>query len=1729
MDDDSLDELVARSPGPDGHPQVGLADPAGDFDESSEGSSGDSGDDSNSEHGDGTDGEDEGASEEEDLEDRSGSEDSEDDGETLLEVAGTQGKLEAAGSFNSDDDAESCPICLNTFRDQAVGTPENCAHYFCLDCIVEWSKNANSCPVDRTLFKSICIRAQFGGKILRKIPVENTKASEEEEEDPTFCEVCGRSDREDRLLLCDGCDAGYHMECLDPPLQEVPVDEWFCPECAAPGVVLAADAGPVSEEEVSLLLADVVPTTSRLRPRAGAQLSGLAMGSALSSALCPSSSTKNSTVLGVCLSSPSILALSLPPRPVLGCPGLAPVGVLGNLSGKGEEGRAVAAHAPGRLGSSLLDEAIEAVATGLSTAVYQRPLTPRTPARRKRKTRRRKKVPGRKKTPSGPSAKSKGSATRSKKRQHRVKKRKGKKVKSEATTRSRIARTLGLRRPVHSSCIPSVLKPVEPSLGLLRADIGAASLSLFGDPYELDPFDSSEELSANPLSPLSAKRRALSRSALQSHQPVARPVSMGLSRRHLPAAVPEPDLEEEPVPDLLGSILSGQSLLMLGSSDIIIHRDGSLSAKRAAPVSFQRNSGSRSRGEEGSKDCLRPQALPSGSPAQGPSGNRPQSTGLSCQGRSCIPARTSGAPVRPDSSATPGSVQARNLSNGSAPGFRQSPSPRFNGTNKHTLPLASAASEISSRDSNPPCRRAVPGPPLKPTPKRTDISELPRIPKIRREDAGGRWGAAPAHGQSIEIPSACISRLTGREGAGQPGRGTRAESEASSRVPREPGTHTGSSRPPAPSSHGSMAPLGPSRGKGVGSTFESFRINIPGNMAHSSQLSSPGFCNTFRPVDSKEQRKENPSPLFSIKKTKPLRSEVYDPSDPTGSDSSAPSSSPERSGPGLLPSEITRTISIKSPKAQTVQAVRCVTSYTVESIFGTEPEPPRGPSSTVSQLRGASDTEREEPAESQGLAARVRRPSPPEPWDEEDGASCSTFFGSEERTVTCVTVVQPEAPPSPDMPQAATHRVVELRPPSRSRSTSSSRGRKKAKRKRVAREHRRTRSGTRSESRDRSSRSASPSVGEERPRRQRSKAKSRRSSSDRSSSRERAKRKKAKDRSREHRRGPWGHSRRTSRSRSGSPGSSSYEPYESRKKKKRRSQPRPRGRECSPTSSLERLHRHKHQRERSHERPDRKESVAWPRDRRKRRSRSPSLERRAREHRRPRSREKRPRPRSHSPERKGPVRDASPAPLAQGEPGQEDLPTRSPALGEAHVSVEVATADKAPQQAPPVLEVAAECEPDDLDLDYGDSVEAGHVFDDFSSEAVFIQLDDMSSPPSPESTDSSPERDFPPEPALPPASLAVAAIQREVSLMHDKDPPQPPPLPEDPQEPHLLRPDVAEKAQAPSALDVAPVGKEDGPSMSGRAQEAARPEEVVLQTPLLRSRALVKRVTWNLQESESSAPAEDRAPRALFHRPQKPREGAWDVEDVAPTGVRQAFSELPLPSHVLPEPGFPDTDPSQPSSIPPCALVSQPTVQFILQGSLPLVGCGAAQTLAPVPTALTPASEPASQATAASNSEEKTPAPRLAAEKTKKEEYMKKLHMQERAVEEVKLAIKPFYQKREVTKEEYKDILRKAVQKVGCARACVWGSGSRAARRCCLVNTDFGVTVNAGPRSASQGRWLCCHILQAWGQICHSKSGEINPVKVANLVKAYVDKYRHMRRHKKPEAGEEPPTQGAEG
>ncbi|XP_062294364.1 splicing factor, arginine/serine-rich 19 [Scomber scombrus] len=149
-----------------------------------------------------------------------------------------------------------------------------------------------------------------------------------------------------------------------------------------------------------------------------------------------------------------------------------------------------------------------------------------------------------------------------------------------------------------------------------------------------------------------------------------------------------------------------------------------------------------------------------------------------------------------------------------------------------------------------------------------------------------------------------------------------------------------------------------------------------------------------------------------------------------------------------------------------------------------------------------------------------------------------------------------------------------------------------------------------------------------------------------------------------------------------------------------------------------------------------------------------------------------------------------------------------------------------------------------------------------------------------------------------------------------------------------------------------------------------------------------------------------------------------------------------------------------PPSLPPPSGLSP--AQYILHGSLPLVGCtktppshlhpsiggGCAQTPPPImPMGLSGVT--GSSGDAGWDNDSKDP-----------DKYLKKLHTQERAVEEVKLAIKPYYQRKDINKDDYKDILRKAVHK-----------------------------------------------------ICHSRTGEINPVKVSNLVKLYVQRYKYFRKH----------------
>jgi PHD and RING finger domain-containing protein 1 len=122
------------------------------------------------------------------------------------------GETYDSDSSNDSSDEEKCPICLLSFTsEQEIGKPTLCDHIFCFPCIQEWSRVVQTCPIDRKEFTDIRV---FGNlecdNLLRTVAVKEKVALEEfvSVEELTACEVCANTDREDCMLLCDGCDKG---------------------------------------------------------------------------------------------------------------------------------------------------------------------------------------------------------------------------------------------------------------------------------------------------------------------------------------------------------------------------------------------------------------------------------------------------------------------------------------------------------------------------------------------------------------------------------------------------------------------------------------------------------------------------------------------------------------------------------------------------------------------------------------------------------------------------------------------------------------------------------------------------------------------------------------------------------------------------------------------------------------------------------------------------------------------------------------------------------------------------------------------------------------------------------------------------------------------------------------------------------------------------------------------------------------------------------------------------------------------------------------------------------------------------------------------------------------------------------------------------------------------------------------------------------------------------------
>ncbi|KAL2652119.1 hypothetical protein R1flu_020247 [Riccia fluitans] len=200
--------------------------------------------------------------------DSEGGSDDEKEGEEVTEkrgvnrnsVADSKGKGKAivndeddgsmSGSEEMEEDQKSdlqkdvdqvCGICLSE-GGMERGKLDCCDHFFCFNCIMEWSKVESRCPMCKQRFVTVTKPAICGVTRSRsrtiRIPTRDQVYEPSEEEirlftDPyqnTVCIECHEAGDESLLLLCDRCDAAAHTYCMGLG-RSVPRDDWFCQDC----------------------------------------------------------------------------------------------------------------------------------------------------------------------------------------------------------------------------------------------------------------------------------------------------------------------------------------------------------------------------------------------------------------------------------------------------------------------------------------------------------------------------------------------------------------------------------------------------------------------------------------------------------------------------------------------------------------------------------------------------------------------------------------------------------------------------------------------------------------------------------------------------------------------------------------------------------------------------------------------------------------------------------------------------------------------------------------------------------------------------------------------------------------------------------------------------------------------------------------------------------------------------------------------------------------------------------------------------------------------------------------------------------------------------------------------------------------------------------------------------------------------------------------------------------
>ncbi|KAJ3718020.1 jumonji superfamily protein [Lentinula guzmanii] len=146
-----------------------------------------------------------------------------------IQTPGKAPRSSATPAFTGDDSTASSPLTASSSplseppdesesREQGPRPRKNTRQI----SVDRTSQSPKKVPATPALASSLPVPTYFDEK-----PVPRAREAGNE-----HCEICGKKNKGEQMLLCDGCDCGFHMFCLDPPLECIPKSEhWYCYSC----------------------------------------------------------------------------------------------------------------------------------------------------------------------------------------------------------------------------------------------------------------------------------------------------------------------------------------------------------------------------------------------------------------------------------------------------------------------------------------------------------------------------------------------------------------------------------------------------------------------------------------------------------------------------------------------------------------------------------------------------------------------------------------------------------------------------------------------------------------------------------------------------------------------------------------------------------------------------------------------------------------------------------------------------------------------------------------------------------------------------------------------------------------------------------------------------------------------------------------------------------------------------------------------------------------------------------------------------------------------------------------------------------------------------------------------------------------------------------------------------------------------------------------------------------